>query len=86
MCERDVPPFVIVQGDRARVRALNVVGLERRGVAPDSIARLKRAFARTFVRGKSGVSFDDSVRALDRSDPLVAALACALSGTRIDQS
>ena len=31
MCERDVPPFVIVQGDRARVRALNVVGLERRG-------------------------------------------------------
>ena len=26
-CERDVPPFVVVQGDRARVRALNVVGL-----------------------------------------------------------
>lgn len=86
MCERDVPPFVIVQGDRARVRALNVVGLERRGVAPESIARLKKAFARTFVRGSTGVSFDDAVRALDRGDPLVAALACALSGTRSDQS
>jgi UDP-N-acetylglucosamine acyltransferase len=80
MCERDVPPFVIVQGDRARVRALNVVGLERRGIAPESIARLKKAFARTFVRRSSHVSFDDAVRELDRSDPLVDALARALAG------
>lgn len=86
MCERDVPPFVIVQGDRARVRALNVIGLERRGIAPESIARLKKAFARTFVRGSAGVSFDDAVRALDRSDPLVAALASALSGARSGRS
>ena len=86
MCERDVPPFVIVQGDRARVRALNVVGLERRGVAPESIARLKKAFARTFVRGSRGITFDDAIRDLDRSDPLVLALARALAGTRGDQS
>ena len=82
MCERDVPPFVIVQGDRARVRALNVVGLERRGVAPESIARLKKAFARAFVRGNDGLTFDDAVRELDRSDPLVLALARALAGAR----
>ena len=50
MCERDVPPYVIVQGDRARVRAINVVGLERRGVPPESISALKKAFARTFLR------------------------------------
>lgn len=79
MCERDVPPFVIVQGDRARVRALNVVGLERRGVSADSIARLKKAFARTFVRRPIDGGFDDAVRALDRTDPLVDALARALS-------
>ncbi|MBX3191125.1 MAG: acyl-ACP--UDP-N-acetylglucosamine O-acyltransferase [Labilithrix sp.] len=76
MCERDVPPFVIVQGDRARVRALNVVGLQRRGVAAASIASLERAFARTFVR-RSG-TLDEAVRALDRSDPLVDAFARAL--------
>jgi UDP-N-acetylglucosamine acyltransferase len=80
MCERDVPPFVIVQGDRARVRALNVVGLERRGVSADSIARLKRAFARTFLRRPLHAGFDEAVRALDRTDPLVDALARALSG------
>jgi UDP-N-acetylglucosamine acyltransferase len=79
MCERDVPPFVIVQGDRARVRALNVVGLERRGVPAGSIAALKKAFGRTFVRRATGVGFDHAVRDLDCTDPLVAALAHALS-------
>jgi UDP-N-acetylglucosamine acyltransferase len=42
-CERDVPPFVVVQGDRARVRGLNTVGLRRRGVPEESIAALERA-------------------------------------------
>ncbi|MCA9587589.1 MAG: acyl-ACP--UDP-N-acetylglucosamine O-acyltransferase [Myxococcales bacterium] len=49
MCERDVPPFVIVQGDRARVRALNVVGLARRGQSAESIARMKKVFRALFV-------------------------------------
>jgi UDP-N-acetylglucosamine acyltransferase len=42
-CERDVPPFVVAQGDRARVRGLNVVGLRRRGVPEPSILALRRA-------------------------------------------
>jgi UDP-N-acetylglucosamine acyltransferase len=42
-CERDVPPFVVVQGDRARVRGANVVGLRRRGVPAESIRALERA-------------------------------------------
>jgi UDP-N-acetylglucosamine acyltransferase len=71
MCERDVPPFVIVQGDRARVRAINVVGLERRGVPRASIRALRTAFAR--VWGAKG--FDLGVASIDRSDPFVAALA-----------
>jgi UDP-N-acetylglucosamine acyltransferase len=76
MCERDVPPFVIVQGDRARVRALNVVGLERRGGPAESVANLRRAFARAFVRRSGG--FASAVRDLDRTDPYVDALARAL--------
>jgi UDP-N-acetylglucosamine acyltransferase len=42
-CERDVPPFVVVQGDRARVRGLNYVGLRRRGVGEESILALEKA-------------------------------------------
>ncbi|HEX7665389.1 MAG TPA: acyl-ACP--UDP-N-acetylglucosamine O-acyltransferase [Polyangiaceae bacterium] len=49
MCERDVPPFVVVQGDRARVRALNKVGLRRRGVSEEEIAALAKAFRALFV-------------------------------------
>ncbi len=44
MVERDVPPFVIAAGDRARVRGLNRVGLERTGVPPASRMALRRAF------------------------------------------
>lgn len=50
MCEADVPPFVIVQGDRARIRALNKVGLTRRGLPTASIEALEAAFRRLFVR------------------------------------
>lgn len=76
MCERDVPPFVIVQGDRARVRALNVVGLERRGIEAASVAALRRAFARLFVR-RAG-TLEAALAELDARDPNVAALAAAL--------
>lgn len=49
MCERDVPPFVIVQGDRARVRAINHVGLKRRNV-PVAVRRsIQREFRRLYV-------------------------------------
>jgi UDP-N-acetylglucosamine acyltransferase len=75
MCERDVPPFVIAQGDRARVRALNVVGLERRGVPAASVAALRRAFAA--LRGR-GAGFDAALDSLDVSDPEVAKLAAWL--------
>jgi len=81
MCERDVPPFVIVQGDRARVRALNLVGLERRGIPTESIAALRRAFARLYGRHGRG-TFDEALLALDVSDPCVAALARALGPGR----
>jgi UDP-N-acetylglucosamine acyltransferase len=49
MVERDVPPYCIVQGDRARVRALNRVGLERRGVPRETIAEIERVFRAVFL-------------------------------------
>jgi UDP-N-acetylglucosamine acyltransferase len=75
MCERDVPPFVIAQGDRARVRALNVVGLRRRGVPEASIRALKLAFRALFARG---AVLADALSTLDGRDPFVRRLADAL--------
>jgi UDP-N-acetylglucosamine acyltransferase len=75
MCERDVPPFVIVQGDRARVRALNVVGLRRRGVPEQSIAALRVAFRAVFSRQRPRA---EALVELDRADAFVSRLAAAL--------
>lgn len=51
MIERSVPPFVIVSGDRARVRGLNTVGLERAGVPEPSRAALERVYRLLFRKG-----------------------------------
>jgi UDP-N-acetylglucosamine acyltransferase len=77
MVERDVPPFVIAAGDRARVRALNRVGLARSGVPEASRVALERAF-RVIFRGDApreraalGLLADD--------DPFVRELARAVA-------
>lgn len=40
----DVPPFMIVEGHPARVRTINIVGLERRGFSPETIKKIKHAY------------------------------------------
>ena len=45
---QDVPPFVILEGHPARVRKLNVIGLERAGMSAEEIEELRAAFRRLF--------------------------------------
>ena len=52
---RDVPPYTIVEGHPSEVRALNVIGLSRRGFSAEDIDAMKDAFKRIF-RGNSNVS------------------------------
>ena len=75
MVERDVPPFTIAAGDRARVRALNKVGLRRSGVPEASIAALEAAFVAIFRKGPRAVAAAQ-LRADD--DAYVRALAAAV--------
>ncbi len=75
-CERDVPPFVVVQGDRARVRGLNVVGLRRRGIEEASLTALKRAVRKLWM---SSLPRAEALRALEGDrDPYVQKLLEAL--------
>lgn len=69
--EHDVPPFHVVQGDRARVRTLNAVGLERRSVprpSRDALARAHRALYR------SGRAIAEAAAGIDDPDPFVRRL------------
>ncbi len=52
MVAQDVPPFMLVQGDRARLHGLNVIGLRRAGVASEALRALRRAYRELFQRGR----------------------------------
>ena len=48
MVDRDVPPFVRVAGDRARLRGLNLVGLKRAGIDGAPLSALRAAYKALF--------------------------------------
>ena len=52
MVERHVPPFCMVQGDRAKIRGLNLVGLSRRGIPEDEVQSIKKTYRSLFYSGK----------------------------------
>jgi UDP-N-acetylglucosamine acyltransferase len=84
MVSSDVPPFCTVAGDRARLFGLNTVGLRRRGLGPEAIRTLKRAYRSLF---HGDVGRDEAVartRAMFGGDPhverLVAFVAASTRG------
>jgi UDP-N-acetylglucosamine acyltransferase len=48
---QDVPPFMIADGNPAKVRGINVIGLERSGFKPETVKTIKEAF-RLIYRSK----------------------------------
>ena len=48
---QDVPPFMIADGNPAKVRGINIVGLERNGFSTETIKTIKEAF-RLIYRSK----------------------------------
>jgi UDP-N-acetylglucosamine acyltransferase len=45
---QDAPPFILTVGNRARTYGINVVGLQRKRFAPESIQELRRAYRLLF--------------------------------------
>ncbi|MCF6288894.1 MAG: acyl-ACP--UDP-N-acetylglucosamine O-acyltransferase [Proteobacteria bacterium] len=42
--QKDLPPYIMAQGNPARPRTINVEGLKRRGFQPEDIVAIKKAF------------------------------------------
>lgn len=63
---QDVPPFLMTEGNPARSRAVNVVGLRRAGLDDEAIKALQAAF-RTVFRG--GVSVGEALDTLEADSP-----------------
>jgi UDP-N-acetylglucosamine acyltransferase len=48
---KDIPPFVIASGDRAKLHGLNRVGLKRHGFTKDTLTQLKKTYRILFRYG-----------------------------------
>jgi UDP-N-acetylglucosamine acyltransferase len=48
---QDVPPYMLADGNPARARTINKVGLERNGVSEEAQAALKHAYKILFREG-----------------------------------
>ncbi len=55
---KDIPPYVIAAGDRARLHGLNRVGLRRHGHSEKSIAMLKRTYRLIF---RIGITLNEAI-------------------------
>lgn len=62
--DRDVPPYMLIEGNPGRVRSLNLVGLKRAGMTASDLGLLKKAF-RTLYRSEYTLN-----RALEQLDLL----------------
>ncbi|MDR1437534.1 MAG: acyl-ACP--UDP-N-acetylglucosamine O-acyltransferase [Puniceicoccales bacterium] len=59
----DIPPFMIAEGNRARVRAYNKIGLERRGFSADEIAQIRHLFRHIHGNNASVTEILEIIRA-----------------------
>ena len=60
--DRDVPPYMLVEGNPSRVRSLNLLGLKRNGLDSGQIASLKKAFRLLY---RSHLPFTEAIAELD---------------------
>jgi UDP-N-acetylglucosamine acyltransferase len=55
---KDIPPYVIAAGDRARLHGLNRIGLKRFGFSTDTLAALKKTYRIVF---RIGVTLNEAI-------------------------
>jgi UDP-N-acetylglucosamine acyltransferase len=60
---KDVPPYVMVAGNPAEAKNINVEGLKRRGFSSEAIAALRRAYK---VIYRQGLTVDEAVLELEK--------------------
>jgi len=66
MVKKDVPPFLIVDGNPARVAFPNIVGLRRNGVPPEVRADIKRAYK---ILYRSNLNVSQAIEQMEQELP-----------------
>ncbi len=63
---QDIPPYLLCEGNPALVRTVNVVGMQRKGLMPDRIRDIKRAYRLVF---RSDLNLSQALAKISESLP-----------------
>lgn len=80
--DHDVPAYMIVAGQPARVRAINTIGLERRGFDKATIKQLRTAYKIIFLRGHSLIEAIEELKVLRNDCDAVQILIDSLESSK----
>jgi len=69
---KDVPPYVMVEGQPAVPRGINSEGLRRRGFSAEDIGGIKRAYRKLY---RSGLRLEEALEMIRNEASELAALA-----------
>lgn len=62
MMGQDIVPYAIVQGDRAKVVGLNLIGLKRRGFSSEALSNIKKMYKLVF---RSNLKLEEAVAQIE---------------------
>ncbi|MCS7150846.1 MAG: acyl-ACP--UDP-N-acetylglucosamine O-acyltransferase [Endomicrobia bacterium] len=65
MVSKDVPPYVMVVGDRAELWGINVIGLRRKGFSKDKIKEIKTVYKKLF---RSKLPLSEAIKLVEREN------------------
>ncbi len=65
MVSKDVPPYVMVVGDRAELWGVNVIGLRRKGFSKDKIREIKMIYKKLF---RSNLPLTEAIRRVEEEN------------------
>jgi len=80
---QDVPPYMIVEGHAGRVRGVNVVGLQRAGVAEEEVDELRSIFKRVFRSGEPRKRMIEELQQAGDLSPRVHHLVASMGRTEL---
>ncbi|HYG23246.1 MAG TPA: acyl-ACP--UDP-N-acetylglucosamine O-acyltransferase [Verrucomicrobiae bacterium] len=63
---QDVPPFMLADGNPAETRTINKIGLERHGVADETISALRQAYKLLF---REGLTLTNAIARIEKELP-----------------
>lgn len=59
---QDIPPFMLVDGNPAQIRGVNLIGLQRRGVSQETQTEIKKAFKLIYESGNNTTDAAKEIR------------------------